>query len=489
MSLKMISSKCLTFLSRFLSSKASSYTANIIISYSSRISRDLSEYSHESYDTASVPSGTTLLRRQNDDDIVCEKSYSGLRVRRAFSIWQRMHGYRFGATFCAALTGTVFLINMILTIWAWAKFDVNGGIGTIHQGNCNQTKSLSLWLHLAINVLGTALLSASNYCMQCLSAPTRQDIDKAHAQNKWLDIGVPSVRNLRIMTRKRIILWSLLAITSLPLHLMYNSAVFNTLSTYNYNIFVVSKEFLSGAPYNMRANRSSIRWTSKEMGEDEASRFNHLSLRLDSFRNPNPNIKLKKFEEKKDCIVTYGSGISNSKYKDVLLVTTASNATNSFIKADPHKNPRERFYSHDLFCTYVPRLFCNVEEAANNAQNWEVDGCPIDYCLSEEMDERCELQFSLPIMIIVVTCNLVKTSCMILVVFGYGGELQPLVTVGDAIASFLNEPDPATKSMCLAEKSFFQKEGWQAQRMRWWPKRHRWFRAASLSRWMVCNVL
>jgi hypothetical protein len=395
-----------------------------------------------------------------------------------------MHGYRFGATCCAGLTGTVFLINLVLTIWAWTKFDVNEGIGTIHQGNCDRTKSLSLWLHLAVNVLGTALLSASNYCMQCLSAPTRQVIDKAHAQNKWLDIGVPSVRNLRFMTRKRIILWSLLAITSLPLHLMYNSAIFNTLSTYNYNVFVVSKEFLSGAPFNM---------TTKFSSRTVEGILVPMSSRLDSFRNPNPDIKVKKFEEIKDCVMTYGSGISNSKYKDVLLITTASNATDSLLRGWPRMSPTWQDGSTDFgwFCTSDNPGFdlCIVEESANNAQNWEVAGYQIDYCLSEEMDEKCDLQFSLPIMIIVVTCNLVKTSCMILVVFGLGGVLQPLVTVGDAIASFLNEPDPATKSMCLADKAFFQKEGWQARRMRWWPKRHRWFRAASLSRWMFCNVL
>jgi hypothetical protein len=393
-----------------------------------------------------------------------------------------MHGYRFGATFCAGLTGTVFLINLVLTIWAWTKFDVNEGIGTIHQGNCDRTKSLSLWLHLAINVLGTALLSASNYCMQCLSAPTRQDTDKAHAQNKWLDIGVPSVRNLRFMTWKRIILWSLLAITSLPLHLMYNSAVFTTLSTYQYNVFLVSQEFLSGAPFNMSADL--IGGTL----HDSLSALNHLSLRLDSFRNQNPDIKLKKFEEKRDCIMTYGSGILNSKYKDVLLVAIASNANNSFILAMTKRGPFKRQHINTWFCQEGTMVRCNIEEAANTAQDWKVDGYPIDYCLSEEMDEECELQFSLPIMIIVFTCNLVKTSCMMLVVFGYG-QMQPLMTVGDAIASFLNEPDPATKSMCLADKSFFLKEGWQARRIRWWPKRHRWFRAASLSRWMVCNVL
>lgn len=196
--------------------------------------------------TTSVQSGTTaLLRRYNDENVVKKGSLS-LSLRRLYSKWQKLCGYHFGVRFCTDLSGTVFLINLVITIWASKSFGVDAGFGTIQHGNCDQTKKLSLWLHLAINVLGTALLSASNYTMQCLSSPTRQDVDKAHAQNEWLDIGVLSVRNLRKITRKKKVLWWLLAIGSLPLHLMYNSAVFDTLSTNVYDVFIVSKDFFLG---------------------------------------------------------------------------------------------------------------------------------------------------------------------------------------------------------------------------------------------------
>lgn len=75
-------------------------------------------------------------------------------------------------------------------------------------------------IHLAINALSTILLSSSNYCMQCLSAPTRKELDNAHSKGKWLDIGVMSTRNLRGIATKRVVLWWLLGISSLPLHLL-----------------------------------------------------------------------------------------------------------------------------------------------------------------------------------------------------------------------------------------------------------------------------
>lgn len=93
-------------------------------------------------------------------------------------------------------------------------------IGTITEGPCSTIRNQGLYIHLAINVLGTSLLAASNYVMQCLSAPTRSEIDVAHHKGDWLDVGIPSVRNLFRIKKKRTFLWLLLALSSIPLHLL-----------------------------------------------------------------------------------------------------------------------------------------------------------------------------------------------------------------------------------------------------------------------------
>ena len=79
---------------------------------------------------------------------------------------------------------------------------------------------MNVGLHLAINALSTVLLSASNYCMQCFSAPTRKEIDRAHAKRKWLEVGVMSFSNIFNIHWKRSMLWAFLALSSLPLHLL-----------------------------------------------------------------------------------------------------------------------------------------------------------------------------------------------------------------------------------------------------------------------------
>ncbi len=115
----------------------------------------------------------------------------------------------------------ILLANLGLTIYAVTQYDSQNGVGVIYQGDCGTVASLDQWLHLAINLLGTGMLSASNYCMQLQAAPTRADVDRAHERGRWLDIGVSSVRNIRYIGNGRRLAWLLLAVSSVPIHLMY----------------------------------------------------------------------------------------------------------------------------------------------------------------------------------------------------------------------------------------------------------------------------
>src|SRR5207302_1638533 len=123
---------------------------------------------------------------------------------------------------CANSVVVVLFINVGLTIYAATnpKYKMEGGIGTLYSGSCDKTKKIGMWLHLGINILSTLLLAGSNYTQQCLAAPTRGEIDAAHVRRRWMDIGVPSVRNLFRIKRERTVLWIVIGITSIPLHLL-----------------------------------------------------------------------------------------------------------------------------------------------------------------------------------------------------------------------------------------------------------------------------
>lgn len=459
----------------------------------------LTPYSSSFDDSASARPGTTPLLPHATP---FEPPHQMNNQRWGHSLSVRLFsGWHFGVFGCALMAGIVCGINVILTMWASLKFGATGGVGTIQDGECSRTKNMSLWLHLAINALSTLLLSASNYCMQCLSGPTRGEVDKAHSRRVWLDIGVPSVRNLRRISWSRIILWWLLALSSIPLHLMYNSAVFSTLATQEYSIFAVTEDFLTGAPFNMSesafqedGSSSKNRYAGNSTSGiiyDQADDI--LRARLDDLKANQSSLKRL---ENEACMKAYGQDFV-SAYGDILVVSSATNDSNSLLAyitstIRPDIPGKANGPSYAWICTSNPESqpfydsSCDVGKAATQADSWAVLTFPAKYCLSRPILERCKLQFSLWIMIIIIICNAIKTTCMVIM---WRQDNKSLVTLGDAMASFLRVPDQTTVKNCLADKGRILGGSWTNVKAKWKPKSRFWFRSASLKRWLICNIL
>ena len=366
-------------------------------------------------------------------------------------------------------TGAVFLLNLIVTIWATQSFEVQNGYGTLINGECSKTRKASTWIHLAINVFSTILLSASNYCMQILTAPTRPEIDRAHVKGRWLDIGVPSVRNLKWISIKRVCIWICLALSSLPLHLLYNSAVFDTLTGNEFDFYVGSKEVNT---WSTDSENSNFLDFAQKAQRDELERLDPVA-----------------------CIQAYTPEFVSDRRDFALILNTSftpapTGSNSNWLCSDP-KFP--------LDCT--PSAVINY---INNGGTWyhvgSAAGDPngaIEYCLSERVQERCQLQFSITIMVIVIIANFLKLLCMLYTVRSH--SVPTLVTVGDAIASFLQDPDPTTVGHCTLSKRDVDKDGkWSrrgfngryqavsAQPRPWVVKRYFWFSGASKTRWSIC---
>jgi len=167
----------------------------------------------------------------SEQDSICLLSQSETRIElqqespKQRPNWKRRipQGWRLSVAGGACLAFLVFLLNLATTLWV--TFRKNDGSSedppnTLFNGDCNQARQLNTLIHLLINALSTVLLSTSNYAMQCMTAPTRDEVDKAHRARNWLDIGVLSTRNLNAISRKRVLLWAILGISSLPLHLL-----------------------------------------------------------------------------------------------------------------------------------------------------------------------------------------------------------------------------------------------------------------------------
>lgn len=133
---------------------------------------------------------------------------------------KRFSGWRGGIALNAVLAGVVLLINVIILIWAGAKFKFNNGLATVFSGSCSKARNLELVAHLFINILSTLLLGASNYAMQVAASPSRAEVDNAHRQQKWVDIGVFSFRNFKWVSRYRLATYGILVLSSVPLHFL-----------------------------------------------------------------------------------------------------------------------------------------------------------------------------------------------------------------------------------------------------------------------------
>lgn len=140
------------------------------------------------------------------------------KKQRLFPKWRR------SMVFWLSGSGAVFIFNLVIIVWAYLRLPNDDEMmpynRNLYEGGCSKTRSLNTGLHLLINILSTLLLGATNFFMQCLLAPTREEVNLAHSKSRWLDIGILSLRNLKYISKLRVGLWSLLSLSSLSLHLL-----------------------------------------------------------------------------------------------------------------------------------------------------------------------------------------------------------------------------------------------------------------------------
>ena len=116
---------------------------------------------------------------------------------------------------------------------------------------------------------------------------------------------------------------------------------------------------------------------------------------------------------------------------------------------------------------------------------------PIDYCLvSEPLKPNCQVQFSALVMLAVIICNAIKFCCVVTAM--HTEHEESLATIGDALTSFLEQPDSATEKQCLLDrKMVLNDRRREAEFMRWRKsyKPQRWFEVSSKFRWWLAMAL
>ena len=251
----------------------------------------------------------------------------------------------------------------------------------------------------------------------------------------------------------------------------FNSAVFTSIQANIYTASLVTPALLDRA--GLSENASTMVF-SNQIDNTRASQL-RLQYGNTTFQRLTP----------KECFIAYAQPFLSGR-RDVLFASTLDNETDI----------EERTFRMEpsLSSTSKATLswLCYYDEGSIDC---DIDAPPpdkiknIDHCLSEIVEEKCKVQFSLHIIVVVILCNVVKLCSMILILWKY--KNPTLVTIGDAVSSFLDDSDITTKGMCLASKKSFTEESWSSKELlleTYTKESALWFHAASRKRWLVCNL-
>lgn len=454
-----------------------------------------------------------------------------LRHKRRF-----LAGWRTVAVFSLVGATLVCIFNLVVTIkiWKHPKNLTNGGgsIANLFTGSCAHVRSLNVWTHLVVNFVGSLLLAASNYCMQVLNAPSRDELVRAHSQRKSLDIGVQSLRNLVSIGWGRSTIWILLFLSSLPLHLLYNSVVFTNLQANEYVVIPTTEGWLQGGQYdtsrfmninenqtrailadfnNYKPNLADIATNAKYMNVSAAECFSMYESQYVSevgnlyIVQENPTVwrNLTKWYPRMNSTTKTLTWIDTESKDEKLRYNEKSADTSYPFVEFPFRSFPNYYPSNGWRCPSHRFMKCDTDnelEVPRDRSKWEPYESPIKYCLIQRVEEHCKLLFSIPIAIAVVASNFVKALCIALILVVYRKHVA-LVTLGDAIAYFLDQPDPETRGRCLHGRRLIEAEwNWEkthgakkgglgVEPERFHPERVRWARAPGNGRWIATYAL
>jgi hypothetical protein len=213
------------------------------------------------------------------------------------------------------------------------------------------------------------------------------------------------------------------------------------------------------------------------------------------------------------CLKAYGSGYV-STYANVLLVTN-NTVSRNVLNWRP-ANGGTDLGSDTWVCDGLgggSRAGCDLNALVANAADWTSPGYSvilaanesclpfkadqmyhIDHCLAQATPEFCSVFVSVPLLAVVVACNVIKLVCLLIALLGL--RLNPLITVGDAVQSFLSRPDTTTVGFGLLDAVTIDR--WTKSRTRqapvlagqgpWRPQTRRGSAAISRRRWLWCSI-
>ncbi|KAI0416307.1 hypothetical protein F5X98DRAFT_388078 [Xylaria grammica] len=387
-------------------------------------------------------------------------------------------------------TALVFALNLGVTIWALTREKHFANLGDVYTSSCRQMKTVNILVHLFINVCSSLVLSSCNFCVQCLVAPTRIEVSKAHKVGDWLEIGASSYRNLRggrINVRRKALAISLF-VGSLPLHLLWNSVFFSTIPISSYQVPLVTRDFQSDSkPWDATWISDAVYWITQGANRTSARDSGLLQQMA-------RESKLERLN-KTACMKRYLN--TDVRHKNVLVVAANISMSDglSWVPDNINSSLLYRFPSIPTGPSWVwePNWLCSVSWATawHDSGHWcdeeyllprqedwtmealEVDNddqihrrmfAKVDYCLSagaEKNADGCAIRYSTVLLLVVTGLNGCVLACMYFTwnihrarmkeIAGGQWEEEQLTTLDEAVSNFLQHEDQYTTTATFLE--------------------------------------
>ncbi|OLN81170.1 hypothetical protein CCHL11_09539 [Colletotrichum chlorophyti] len=380
-----------------------------------------------------------------------ERMFSTHDKRGSGGTFNRMKsGWRAGIALNICIGFVILIVAIVCLVLALVVVGMIRGESRVFEGSCAMAEQIEIGLFVAINVITIVLLSAANYVFQVLSSPTRTEIEMAHEERRWLEIGVPSFRNLRFISSPRVVLTVVIMLAAVSTQVIYNAVIFTTQPAYAHQVVFVTQDFLnSGLFSDVPSNNAG-----------SLSREDILSLQNQASRGQLTNLT------NSECAIEFG-GVFQSDFSAVVLVTNVDAPSNSLVQTQKSGSSLAQFIN------------------PTNPSEIKINSSSVDYCLARpDSPGSCAVVLNGSLLGVMAILNLVSVSAIGAVYFFTGFE--PLVTLGDTLASFLMYADHTTLETCLLDKKDIEQGLWGHREAKYWTSRdHFWFQTPGKSMWAV----
>ncbi|KAF7536886.1 hypothetical protein G7054_g4182 [Neopestalotiopsis clavispora] len=347
-----------------------------------------------------------------------------------------------------------------------------------------------------------------------LVAPTRKEIDEADRKGRFLEIGVPSFKNLFYIKRTRTLVWFAIGICSTLLHFCWNSAIFNSIPIEAIPRALATSDFLTTGDDWIETDPLSHfeEWMSVMSNVINTAHVKSAN-RSQIYELQREAAAMTKIDNKA-CIDRYMDPMKATGSLIIVArnISSGQNGGSSLIDGwvtiwDTWVN------SNNWVCAAYEEeqgRGCAVDFMGKVYNDWRVSARPktenttwpiqVDHCLvgvDGHNDQRCGLHYSVHIFGTVCMCTFAE--CLFILTVWYlhrtvsrsknhdglaGTPEMTMVTMGDAIHEFLLRPAESC-SILAAETGYFESkvQKWSTK------KRVRLARAVSKRVWILTWIV